>query len=344
MPIKTIALIITCIGNMLLMQSTMAKIDWRIDLLQSQGIPTTPESLKKTATSSDTNTNQLDIYFKQLGSKTFKQREQAQLLLTAQGSSITSYLLAKMPISNPEIKSRTDQILQHLEDQDESIKNIMTQIAAKSLIISPNDRSTNGQFYEWFGTQSQDCSKGYRQFIYQGPKEARSFIKNSQLVISGQRQGEHDQRIILQSHKWPNRKKHPHHIIVNCSLGTTTRASSYHVGITIGKIKALIHPGHLGGAFRCEQINTKKEIIQNCQMGYTPSINQLHHFQLTAKHIENEKVKLSIIIKSKNKKRFEKNIILNKNDIGDFSQISLDRSGKEGGDAFFDNLRIQIKN
>lgn len=77
-------------------------------------------------------------------------------------------------------------------------------------------------------------------------------------------------------------------------------------------MKVLIHPGYPSGAFRLEQIKTRKELISNTKMGYKPSINQLHHLQLTAKKIENEQVKCSMIIRSEKNKRFEKSIILEK--------------------------------
>lgn len=143
---------------MLLTQTSYAQTDWRIDLLKHQEIPITPKSLKQTASNPRISTNKLDAYFKQLGSIAFKKREEAQQFLKAQGTSITSYLINKKPIANPEIKSRTNQILQHLESHGGSLQSVMTQIAAKSLIIAPNDKSTKGQFYEWFGTKSVDCT------------------------------------------------------------------------------------------------------------------------------------------------------------------------------------------
>ena len=57
----------------------------------------------------------------------------------------------------------------------------------------------------------------------------------------------------------------------------------------------------------------------------------------------NGKVQLTAVVSSPNNKPFETTIELDQQDIGEFNQISLDRSGRTGGNLFFDDLRVQIK-
>lgn len=318
--------------------------DWRVDLLRSQGIPNTRAGLEKAASEVGIDEVKLNEAYQKLGSDSFQEREQAQAYLKSQGSSILGFLNSKEPVTNPEIKSRLSHIRTHLESILVNLQKRMVIAAAKSLLKSPDDKSTGGQFYEWFGTKSDDCSKGYRQLVYNGPKNVKPFIKNSQLVIPGNRPGEHDQRMILHAKTWPASEDPPNHINVSCLMGGTGEgAGNFHLGITIGKVKAVIHPGYAGGGFRFEQVGTAFKFTETINMGYTPAPDKMHRIKVTAQRLQNSKVQLSVLVNSPNNKPFKHSIDLDQKDIGAFNQISLDRSGRTGGNVFFDDLWIQIR-
>jgi hypothetical protein len=318
--------------------------DWRVDLLRSQGIPTTRASLEKIASEAGTDEATLNEAYQQLGSESYQKREQAHQYLKSQGNSILGFLKSKEPVEEPEIRKRASEIQKHLESNVASRQNLMVIDAAKSLLKSPKDKSTGGQFYEWFGTESADCTKGYRQLVYEGPKNVKPFIQNSQLVIPGKRPGNADQRMILHCNTWPATKELPKHISVSCLVGSTGEgASTHHLGITIGKVKTLIHPGYRGGGFRFEQIGTQRKFTKNINMGYTPAPKQLHRIKVTAQRMKNGKVYLKAVVSSTNKKPFETSIELDQEDVGEFNQISLDRSGRSGGNVYFDDFRVQIE-
>lgn len=179
--------------------------------------------------------------------------------------------------------------------------------------------------------------------MYEGAKDVKPFIENGQLVIPGNRQGDADQRMILHASTWPAAKELPKQISVSCLVGSTgERAGTYHLGITIGKIKTLIHPGYRGGGFRFEQIGTHMKFTENINMGYTPAPNKLHCIKVTAQHMKNSKVQLKAVVSSPNNKPFETSIELDQEDTGEFNQISLDRSGRSGGNVYFDDFRVQL--
>ena len=339
----SIVLNIILVGIALWPQAHSAS-DWRLDFLRSEGIPTNRASLEKAATEVGIDATKLNKVHQQLGSESYQEREQASEYLKSQGNSILGFLKSKEPIGDPEVRSRSSAIQTHLEASIGNLQECMTIAAAKSLLKSPTDKSTGGQFYEWFGTKSADCTKGYRQLVYEGPMDVKPFIKNSQLVIPGKRPGGADQRMILRSSTWPATKESPKHIRVSCLVGSTgEEVSTHHLGITIGKVKTLIHPGHREGGFRFEQIGTKREFTDNINTGYTPAPNMLHRIEVTAQHMKNGKVHLNAVVISPNKKRFETSIELDQEDIGEFNQISLDRSGRSGGDVYFDDFRVEIK-
>ena len=78
-------------------------------------------------------------------------------------------------------------------------------------------------------------------------------------------------------------------------------------------------------------------------MGYTPAPNMLHRIEVTAQFMKNGKVHLNAVVSSPNNKPFETSIELDQEDIGEFNQISLDRSGRSGGNVHFDDFRVEIK-
>ncbi len=50
----------------------------------------------------------------------------------------------------------------------------------------------------------------------------------------------------------------------------------WHLGISIGKVKTLFHPGVDGGAFRIETIPEHLAIVNNQEMGFTPQTDTMH--------------------------------------------------------------------
>ena len=219
----------------------------------------------------------------------------------------------------------------------------MLTIAANSLLKMREDPSTGGEFYEWFGTPSDDCTNGYRQFTYEGPKGSKSHIKNSRLFISGNHHGNVDQQMILRSTAWPGAKILPKQFSVYCLLGGgKERVGTWHIGISIGKVRALFHPGYRGGGFRFEQAGTATKYVDNISMGYTPSTGQLHHMKISVTQLDDGKVRLKACIKTPGEKPFEASVTVTREDTGPLNQISLDRSGMSGGAAYFDDFRVSL--
>ena len=150
--------------------------------------------------------------------------------------------------------------------------------------------------------------------------------------------------MILRSSAWPATKVLPKHFTISCLVaGSDGDNGVWHLGITIGKVKTLIHPGYRGGAFRFEQVGTLHKFTDNISMGYTPATNQLHRIKITVKQLANGRVQLNTTINSPDNKSFEKSIDVSKEDIGPLNQISLDRSGNSGGNAYFDDFRVLLE-
>ncbi|WP_129589779.1 hypothetical protein [Rubritalea profundi] len=118
--------------------------DWRVDLLHSQGIPTTHASLEKTASEAVTDETKLNEAYQQLGSASYQERGHAYEYFKSKGNSILGFLKSKEPAEDPEIRMRASEIQKHLESNVANQQDLMVINAAKSLLKSPKDKSTGG--------------------------------------------------------------------------------------------------------------------------------------------------------------------------------------------------------
>ena len=84
--------------------------DWRIDLLKSKGIATTPKSLEKVVSKSGFDRARAEALFQQLGNPSYKERENAQQALLLLGPPALKFLKSRQPVKDPEVRARSTQI------------------------------------------------------------------------------------------------------------------------------------------------------------------------------------------------------------------------------------------
>ncbi len=334
---------ITAISLLWLCGHAHAEIDWRKDFLTSRGIGLSQEALKKAARNEMDDQATLEKSYQNLASTIFEERKEAQQLIQSKGPQIINFLKSKQPIDHPEIRKRVDEMLKQLESDTGHQQLLISQFAAQSLLEKPNDKATGGQFYEWFGQEKADLNEGYRQWTYDGPKDIAPTVKDGQLIISSKKPSDTDQKVVLQSSSWPQTKTFPKHFTVSCLMGSQIDgAGTYHPGIAIGKVKALMHPGYPGGGFRYENVDTKAVHTPNTTMGYTPKANVLYRIKITVKTMGSGKTHVNTVITSPENQRFEKTATFTQKEIGPINEISLIRSGRRGGDALFSDFHIEV--
>lgn len=320
--------------------------DWRQEYLKSEGFGKTQEEWKKALESSDVEKQDLEGLYAKLGAEDFPARVSAQAELLRGGSFTQAWLKQKPQSPNPEIRVRVEQILDGLEGPGKLVRDRVVQHALRSLLAEPAGQpspSTGGMFHEWFGQESQNLNKGYRQFSFEADLGMQGAVKEGRLELAGNRDGDGDQRLILKSLDWPDQKTFPKDFSVSANLaGTEGGVGAWHLGISIGRVRALYHPGFDGGAFRIEQVDTNIAVASVENMGFTPSNEGWQRMKLKVRQMNNGDVELVVTIYQEKDERFVHTQLIPAAMIGKVDQISLDRSGRQGGDALFDDLVIEF--
>ena len=76
-------------------------------------------------------------------------------------------------------------------------------------------------------------------------------------------------------------------------------------------------------------------------MGFDPPVDKLLRMQVKVERLNNLQAKMEVVIIS-GKDQFHNSATLRLSDVGKFDKISLDRSGRTGGDAIFDDLLVDF--
>jgi hypothetical protein len=228
-------------------------------------------------------------------------------------------------------------------------KSELLQYAVNSLLREKNDEKPDKGiplvFAEFFRDKAQDLAGSYRDFNYDASPGLKGKITEGMLRLSGKGPIEGAQRLVLSSKEITGKKVFPDQFRVEVMLGGTPGGeSAYHIGVSVGKVRALFHPGNAGGSFRFEHIETHKKFTKNMNMGFTPDTRNLATMGMEVKRLPDGDVELQVTVIPEGKKdrRFTTQIKVSAAMIGELDTIGLDRSGRKGGDALFDNLVVEI--
>ncbi len=320
--------------------------DWRHDLLEASGIASDPASIRAAMEDREPPGDGLRNAYVMLGSESFQEREQAHAEILAGGPAALDWLAQQPVPDDPEVRKRRIQIMRELSSSSPEMRQNMLSHAMRSLL----DEETRmpgggGVFYEWFGTPAEDCRHGYRLMRYVGPVGGnRPHVRGGRFIVPGQRPGLADQRLILRTADWPGTERLPEHLTLRVILGGTEGGSGgWHVGVSIGDVKTLFHPGFRNGAFRHEHAETHDKITQNTDMGFTPDEGRLYRMELRLDRADPERFSLRTIITCDEGSRFEDTTLIAEEHFGEFDSIALERSGRTGGDAIFEQLALMLR-
>jgi hypothetical protein len=319
------------------------KDDWRIDFLSSQKLSTDTDSLKKLLTSYHFSPENFAQSLKQLHSEQVAIRKQAQSAITLMGVGVIPEIKRIYDQEAPEAQLRLGQIIDALENKSFTNKDMLIQTAVSGLLYereNPGKQHFSRKIYcQWFDQSVQDLSSGYGKLRFFGADPSESEVLNGVLRLAHKgNQDEQDQRLLLHAKDLTDKKEWPQSFQLEVKVGGGADGSgTYHVGVSIGNIRALYHPGYRGGAFRLQQVSDEKVIIPNQEMGFDPSTTKLQIMKIKVSHMNTDTVELNIsIIDGENSYRTAH--VLKKSEIGKIETIGLDRSGRAGGDALFDDL------
>jgi len=319
--------------------------DWRHDLLASSGIGTEPAAIREALKVRTEPSEAFQTAFTNLGSESFRVREQAQAQFLAGGQAALDWLALHPVPADPEVRHRRRQILDTLSASPPAMRESLVLHAMHSL-LDENARAPGAGriFYEWFGTPAADCRQGYRLMRYQGPADAGlAEVRDGRLILSGVRNGDLDQRLILHAADWPGTPNLPRHLTLRAVLGGTDGGiGTWHIAVSIGNVKTLFHPGFRGGGFRHEEIGTRAFITKNTDMGFTPPTDQPLDLTLQLSRDSPRSFALKTLILTRDGKRFENTALIAEERFGELNSIGLERSGREGGNAFFEQFSITL--
>lgn len=319
--------------------------DWRHDLLKAEGYGTSAEEWTKRAKGVEVNTDDLLEAYRQLGSDRFPERETAQKMLLKGGVDAQRWLRALPPSPDPEIRIRVAEILDALEFPSNGVRERMIRHALGTLLdgVDPAEADTGGVFYEWFGVEKPGLESGYRLFDYEAEGGMDGLVRDGKLRLAGDRPGDGDQQIVLKADRWPSRETFPDQFTVSAKLGGTKGGSgAWHLGIGIGKVRVLFHPDYRGGGFRFEKIGSREYVTSNEDMGFTPSTDRWQHMRVKVRKARDGRIELAARVEQEGEEPFETSTLVDGETIGPIDQVSLDRSGRTGGDALFDDFVVEF--
>jgi len=205
-----------------------------------------------------------------------------------------------------------------------------------------------GRILETFSTDVADATDGYGNFQFEASEPSKAFVKDGRLVFSG-KNPEADQSLFLTAESLTGDSQLPDEFTVRAKLGGTQGGSGvFHVGISIGELKLLFHPGLHGGQFRIEDRQTHTPILNNRNMGFTPAMGKLHEMCIfvtrqpsEAADDSDDRYVLEIQIQDHNSDAvFKTRQTFIRKDVGKLSRIGLERSGRTGGDGNFSEFEF----
>lgn len=322
--------------------------DWRLQLLEQEGIvldAAVPPGESQVIAPAEARFLEL---VQSLGAEDFATRERSQKEILRMGIAAKPWLDHLPEQSDPEVNFRVKWIRENLAEQRRWSEAELLQYALGSL---GRDKDGGKQpagtplvFAELFRDKAEELGD-YRAFRLDASPGLKGSVSDGVLKLSGRGPIEGDQRLILSAKGACGKELFPDRFRIEVTLGGTRGGeSAYHIGVSVGKVRMLFHPGYATGGFRFEQIETHKSLTQNTRMGFTPATGSLATMGIEVSRLPDGDVELQVTVlpQGKGAGKFTTRTKVSAAEIGKLDSVSLDRSGRVGGDAIFDNLVIEI--
>lgn len=332
----------------LLSRAEIPAWDWREALLAEEGIECSPEAIQKALKPGGKTPANLEAVLLRLGSDDFAERERTQEELLRGGDLVYRWLRDQPPHPEPEVRKRVQNILRSFSLKEQKDREDALDFALRSLLEEGNQRrkDTGGRFYEWFGEDATELVDRYHLLQFKSSVDRNGQIAQNQLCFFGTKVGDGDQRMILSSKLWPGKDDFGDSFTVTTRLGGEPKAAgSWHLGVSIGNVRVLYHPGYRGGGFRFETVDENLPLgTMTANMGFDAPGSPLERMIIDVRRLPAEKVALTVAVISggKNPTTFKQSAVVPQKQIGPLDHIGLDRSGRSGGVAFFADFSVTL--
>lgn len=324
-----------------------AAADWRLEFLQAEKQKTDTDSLKKLHPSHQSSPEELKRNVALLGADKLSVRVAAQENILRMGKDVLPQLQQMTPPPDAEARVRFRHIQDRLMLHQSWDSPQLVQMAAAGLLYERENpgkvHPSRMMFVEFFRQPADSLKKGYRRMRWLGKGDLDGRVAEETLRFTGKRRiVEGDQRLCVTAQEATGEKLFPDRFRIDVKIGGTEGGEgTYHVGVAVGKVRALFHPSLDNGAFRFEQVDTNIQLTSNADLGFTPEADTLVDMSIDVQRLAKGQVKLTVAVSSADQV-YRTSQVFEESAIGKLDQISLDRSGREGGDGLFRNLVMQF--
>jgi hypothetical protein len=334
-------------GTWLAAASADQKADWRLELLKESGVSAETDALQKFENDIRNSETSLDQLVSNLSAEEYKQREQAQKEILLLGKKVLPQLRPMLRSDNPEERIRIEEIVGELESGRRWEKSDLLRQAVTSLL---HERKNPGLanpkprlFAEFFSKDAPSLAKGYKSLRFLTDAGVDGSVRKGMARLTGNRETDGDQQLLLYAKDLTGKPEFPDSFRIEAKIGGEEAGTgAYHVGISVGNVRALFHPGYSTGGFRFEQVSNNVAIVSNTEMGFDPPAGELLQMSIDVKRLRNRDVEIRVMV-TNGKEPFRITRTVNAGTIGKLDRIGLDRSGRAGGDALFDDFVVGLE-
>lgn len=320
--------------------------DWRLELLIEEKVPTATAGLLEFQDKFKVSTARLEQAVGLLGADGFATRERAEREILLMGREILPELRRLPRSDDPEVRARLTGIGEKLTAGGRWAREDLVRQAVGSLLRERLDQNPGAPagdvFAEFFQTPVLSLAGGYRKFRFKADPGMTGLVSDGVLRMKGNHAGEGEQRLLLDARDLTGRKEFPSSFRIEVRLGGKAGGEGgYHVGVSVGNVRALFHPGYAGGGFRFERVDEHAPLVPNSPMGFTPSTDDFQRMGIDVKQHADGKVELQVEVAGGDA-IFRQRTVVEGGVIGKLDHISLDRSGRAGGDGVFDDFVVDL--
>lgn len=198
---------------------------------------------------------------------------------------------------------------------------------------------------ENFVRDAASVAQGYGRFLYNADNGGPAKVAQGKLRIDGSNP-EGDQRLYMTSQRMIGRERWPDELEVRVKLGGEAGNNfGWHMGVSVGNVKTLFHPGLAGGHFRAETTDKHFYLFRSEMMKFEPISDVMHEMIIRVNRTKKGADFDVTITGGKGVKEgqpHKKKFSVTSEQLGDYNRIGLERSGRTGADALFEAISIRL--
>jgi hypothetical protein len=198
-------------------------------------------------------------------------------------------------------------------------------------------------FREDFSRKIASIEDRYGKLRYETTvNDARASASDGIVRLHGDHD-EGDQRLFITARDVLGQDQFTSPFVVTAEIGgEALGAGTYHVGISVGNLRILFHPGYRQGGFRIERVDNHRYVMTNQNMPFTPVADVLHKMRISVTPQKDQTVllKATVVNGENSNEKYLTTFVAAHDDIGEITRVAIARSGRVGGAALFGSFEI----